>query len=129
MAEQYKVGYGKPPKYSQFKAGQSGNPKGRRKGIKNINTIMTETLKERILFTENGKTYKVSKKQALCRRLVNKGLAGDPKSIAILFDYMQNRDMLEEDRKAFAATPSSLEDKQVISLFLQRNGDFDHGKE
>ena len=26
-----KVGYGKPPKHSQFQAGQSGNPKGRPK--------------------------------------------------------------------------------------------------
>lgn len=26
-----KVGYGKPPKHSRFKAGQSGNPKGRPK--------------------------------------------------------------------------------------------------
>ena len=26
-----RVGYGKPPKRNQFKKGQSGNPKGRRK--------------------------------------------------------------------------------------------------
>ena len=25
----YEVGYGKPPKHSRFKPGQSGNPKGR----------------------------------------------------------------------------------------------------
>lgn len=28
----YEVGYGKPPKNTRFKAGQSGNPKGRPKG-------------------------------------------------------------------------------------------------
>ena len=32
----YKVGYGKPPKHSQFRAGQSGNPAGRRKGMRNL---------------------------------------------------------------------------------------------
>ncbi len=27
-----KIGYGRPPKHTRFKAGQSGNPKGRPKG-------------------------------------------------------------------------------------------------
>src|ERR1700737_3744630 len=32
MAQQYEVGYRKPPKTTRFKAGKSGNPKGRPKG-------------------------------------------------------------------------------------------------
>jgi len=31
----YDVGYGKPPAHSRFKPGQSGNPRGRPKGVKN----------------------------------------------------------------------------------------------
>jgi hypothetical protein len=34
--QDYEVGYRKPPKASQFKAGQSGNPKGRPKGSRNV---------------------------------------------------------------------------------------------
>ena len=33
--EDYEVGYGKPPKDSRFKLGQSGNPNGRPKGSRN----------------------------------------------------------------------------------------------
>ena len=34
----FSVGYGKPPAHTQFKPGQSGNPKGRRKGQRNVRT-------------------------------------------------------------------------------------------
>ena len=34
----YEVGYGRPPKDSQFRPGQSGNPAGRRKGVRNLMT-------------------------------------------------------------------------------------------
>ena len=38
MADEYEVGYGKPPKDSQFKKGESGNKRGRPKGVKNLKT-------------------------------------------------------------------------------------------
>src|SRR6202022_3261656 len=36
--DEYDVGYGKPPKHTRFRAGQSGNPAGRRKGVRNLMT-------------------------------------------------------------------------------------------
>ena len=32
----HEVGYGKPPKHTRFKPGQSGNSKGRPKGVRNF---------------------------------------------------------------------------------------------
>jgi hypothetical protein len=42
------VGYKRPPVDRQFKPGQSGNPKGRPKGRKNLKTIVVEALHKKV---------------------------------------------------------------------------------
>lgn len=47
---EYEVGYGKPPKQTRFKPGQSGNPRGRPKGAKTRRPgLHEERMKENIL--------------------------------------------------------------------------------
>src|SRR5438105_4983911 len=43
-AKTYEVGYGKPPVHTRFPKGVSGNPAGRPKGAKGLNTIVRERL-------------------------------------------------------------------------------------
>jgi Family of unknown function (DUF5681) len=45
----YEVGYGKPPRHTRFKKGQSGNPRGRPNGSKNLSTLLSETLSEPVI--------------------------------------------------------------------------------
>ena len=43
------VGYGKPPEWSRFKKGQSGNPQGRPKKVQTVATLTKEILDEEAL--------------------------------------------------------------------------------
>ena len=74
---EYKVGYGKPPKRTQFKPGKSGNPSGRPKGSRNLATDLAAELCEPITVREEGRQRRISKQRALIKSLMAKALQGD----------------------------------------------------
>jgi len=45
ISSDHDVGYGRPPKGTQFRPGRSGNPAGRRKSVRNLRTDVQRTLK------------------------------------------------------------------------------------
>jgi len=83
--ESYEVGYAKPPKHTQFKQGQSGNPKGKPKGHQNFKTDLMDELSETISIQENGKQRKITKQRALIKSSVAKGIKGDAKAANSVF--------------------------------------------
>lgn len=84
----YDLGYGKPPNATQFKPGQSGNPKGRPKGVQNLATDLEEELAEKVLVTEGGKQTKTTKQRAMLKTLFAKALKGDARSAGILLNLI-----------------------------------------
>jgi hypothetical protein len=72
------VGYGRPPTYSRFQPGQSGNPPGRPKR-RSLKADLRAALSE--VTTANGPT----KQQTLVRQLVDDAAGGDLPSIKLLF--------------------------------------------
>jgi hypothetical protein len=96
MADEYKpeyaVGFGKTPRRTRFCKGQSGNPKGRPRGSKNLATMMEKVLKERVVISENGKRRRITKREALIKQLVNKAIAGDPRSIKLMLAELREID-------------------------------------
>jgi Family of unknown function (DUF5681) len=73
------VGYGNPPKHTRFKPGQSGNPRGRPRKSKNISDLIKEELDAKIDIREGQKTQRVSRREALVKRMVSLALGGNIK--------------------------------------------------
>ena len=99
----YEVGYGKPPRGAGFKKGQSGNPRGRPPGAKNLTTLLNDALNEPVTITENGRRRKITKREAVIKQLVNKSASADARSLKILLDLMLNL----EARARSSATPTT----------------------
>ena len=78
------VGYGRPPVHTRFQPGQSGNPKGRRKGQRNVHTVVTETLNQRIRIREGDRTRSLTKLDGWILTMVSAALKGDAKAHASL---------------------------------------------
>ena len=119
---EYEVGYGKPPKDTQFRKGQSGNPKGRPKGSKNFVTLVHEALDQPIVVREDGRSRKVSARAAIAKRLVHGGLAGNPRSIDQLFEipgFLGTSDgtaSIPDSKRE----PLTIGDRSILERFKQR---------
>ena len=107
------VGYKRPPRASQFKPGQSGNPKGRPKGSLNNASVLAQTLREQVQVNEGGRRRTITKLEATVKQAVNKAAGGDSAAIRFLigltqvveaqFDAQEVRDELPEDDKKVMA--------------------------
>src|SRR5205085_3792481 len=86
----YEVGYGKPPRHTRFTKGQSGNPRGRPRGAKNLKTLLSEALNECVIVTANGGRRKVTKREAIITQLVNRSATADWRAIKILLDLVRD---------------------------------------
>lgn len=77
----YPIGYKKPPVHTRFKKGQSGNPKGRPKGVLNMATTLNKALAEKMTVVENGHRKQVTKLHAAIVGMINRAVKGDPKAM------------------------------------------------
>ena len=109
------VGYGKPPRHSQFRAGQSGNPMGRRKGIRNLKTDVKRTLKTPVKVKESGGTRRRSTQEVALMVLREKALQGDPRSIDRLLELALrfNNDVAEIG----PAQPLPVDDQAILDAY------------
>ncbi len=98
LKSDYDVGYGKPPKQTRFKPGQSGNPRGKPKGSKGLKTDLREEMAERVTIKENGKRIKITKQRLMIKALAKKAANGDVKAAGQLVSLTIQSFGLEDRR-------------------------------
>jgi Family of unknown function (DUF5681) len=116
--EEYEVGFGKPPKSTQFSKGKSGNPNGRPKGSKNLATVFREIAQEQVTVTEGGRKRTMNKAHAIMVQLTNKAVSGERWAIQ---SYLQT-DRLYSLSETTEEIPSELtqRNKEVMTGFINR---------
>jgi len=117
--ENGRVGYGRPPVNTQFKKGQSGNPKGRPRGSFNVSTLFMKTLREKVVINENGQRKKVTKLEAALKQLVNKAASGDLRAINQLAELARESEAKQNVPGGEQPEIGEL-DQEVIQGILQR---------
>ncbi len=85
----YEVGFGKPPLSTRFQKGQSGNPKGRPKGTKNVSSILEQELRKCITVTIRGRKKRMNALEAAIAQLIEQAATGDLAAVKLLFGALR----------------------------------------
>jgi len=85
----YEVGFGKPPKATQFKKGQSGNKKGRPKESVSFALKLEKAMSEKVEVREGGRARKMSKIDVMIQNLLARCMKGDQQAVSTLVRLMK----------------------------------------
>lgn len=114
------VGYRKPPRHSRFKPGQSGNPKGRPRGSKNVGSILRRLLDIEFPVSQRGVETTKSTREILIQRLIEKAARGDRKATEFILNLDMKLDAIEELREASDRSRAlDPEDRDLVLAYLE----------
>jgi Family of unknown function (DUF5681) len=82
------LGYKRPPKDTQWKKGQCGNPERRRKRVsKGAAALIDEVWQEEVFIVEKGERRRVTVLEAILSQPMFKELSGDSRAAAARLQY------------------------------------------
>jgi hypothetical protein len=112
-------GYGRPPNDRRFKPGRSGNPKGRRKGARNLKADLASLLEKRVAIREDGDVRHVSRQEAMLLRLYAKAVQGDTKALCQMLTMVTKM----ENQDTAPSQPDAVTDNDcaIVEDYLRRN--------
>lgn len=113
-----KIGYKNPPKHTQFKKGQSGNPKGRPKSARGLKTDLKAELIGKMNIRVNGEDVSGTKQQLMLRTLTVRAASGDISATRILINLVMQI-LGPEDHDTGPKKLSSL-DQEILDQLLMR---------
>jgi hypothetical protein len=89
----YSVGYGKPPKASQFKPGQSGNPNGRPKGQPSTQQLLLQEAAKLVKVKVGDEIIHITKHQAVVRKLYLMAMEGNIVAVRLALAHLGNAEL------------------------------------
>ena len=101
--EPYEVGYGKPPKHTQFKPGQSGNTKAGPAGSVILEPQSGMLCKEKVTIREGERTRSVSRMDAIIRVTFNNALRSDAKALAAFIELARSAGLMDQEPEPSSA--------------------------
>jgi hypothetical protein len=113
----YEVGYGKPPRATQFKKGQSGNPRGRPKGAKGFDAQLKEAFGQKVEVQLKGKMRRITAGQAMLLKLTAKALGGDMAALRQGISLFQ----MSQSGEAPTSIFDSESDRALLMSYLSDN--------
>ncbi|MEO7827533.1 MAG: DUF5681 domain-containing protein [Allosphingosinicella sp.] len=123
----YDVGYGKPPRKSQFKPGQSGNPRGRPRGAKGLKRELRKELDEWVTVTTEGRPKRIRKRRLILKALIAKAAKGNVAAAERLIALIIQTEGIEDERPGRRALSDT--DELILRQFLRDEGATDPPQE
>jgi hypothetical protein len=116
----YDIGYGRAPISGRWKRGESGNPKGRKKGLKTVAKAIDDALMRKLTVEEDGRRVRLTVQEVIIRNLVNAAARRDLKAILTLFRLKDHY----QDSNEKILNPAELDpnDQAIIEEYLKRLG-------
>ncbi len=123
----YAVGYGRPPADTRFRKGQSGNPRGRPKGIKSLAQLLTEKFARRVTVQENGRPRQMGMLEVLIQKLINDAARGNHRAMRMVLDLWERSGEVADQN--VAVTDLAAEDQAIITAYLKKMQSEEKGKD
>lgn len=122
--QDYKVGYGRPPKETRFKPGQSGNPKGRKRRPKSVQAQLKTVLSKKVSIAEGGRTKRLTLQEVMLRSIANKAAKGDLRAANFVLglinsDVAAQTDTIEETK---LSTEDQTLFEQMMAELINQDG-------
>lgn len=119
----YEVGYGRPPRQTRFKKGQSGNPKGRPKTRGGAEVDLADLRTGLVTIMQDGKARQMPAKEVELRKILAKAIKGDMRSIKYLLGQFEKyrvvRAPLRPVGGGVAAMPKSMPFDMGVLMFCE----------
>lgn len=104
----YEIGYGKPPKHTQWQKGQSGNPSGKKTKAETIEATLKKLSAKEIVVHDKGVPVTMTQQEAMCSTVYVKAMNGDIPSAKFITSHLPSVEESQLPTASYKLTAADL---------------------